>query len=471
MKQSSIFICVILLVPILSLSQAGSSCASPISIPMDGVCRNYTISSATGGNVVCTSSGTTPITFFSMVANSSAQNMLLKITGPNAQALEVAFYDGTSCTNGNLESPSSICLYDGQGDWTPAENFTITPNKTYILRIKTAITGNIQICGQYYTPPNNNCLGATAIGSELLVDNNAAHKPGSGVNPYDVCADVLENTAFYTYTVDITGSTSLSVERMNCDNNYESDLLKLGYQIGFFKGTCSGLIPVECYAGVDGSAQLSVGVLPTGTQVYVLIDGILGSNCDYSIRAINALVLAASLKYFTAWKTPEGNLLKWVSVKEIDNAFYEVERSLDGTNYTTIERISGEMNSYTEKNYQYLDPSPPPKCFYRLKMVSTDAKKTYSNVIRVERHDKINSKITFNNFVGSQLILQVKNLKGDNLSIKIVDQSGREVYRQNIRLNSGYDLLNIPASNISRGLYYLIVTGTDYKEAFPFFKS
>ena len=141
MKRSGIYICAILLVPFLSFSQPGSSCASPIPITMDSISRSYTISASTGSNVVCSSLGTSPITYFSLVANSSGQNMILRITGPNTGWVEVAFYDGTSCTNGYLETASSICFYDGTGLWAPSENFVITPNKTYILRIKTAATG------------------------------------------------------------------------------------------------------------------------------------------------------------------------------------------------------------------------------------------------------------------------------------------------------------------------------------------
>ena len=471
MKRSGILVSVMLFfLPLLSLSQPGSSCSSPIPITMDAVCRNYTLSSVTGGNLACTPSGTTPVTYFSIVANSSAQNMMLRITGPNTQAVEVVFYDGTSCTGGNLESASSICFYDGEGIWAPAEDFVITPNKTYILRIKTAITGSIQICGQYYTPTNNNCLGATQIGTGLTIDNNAAHKPGNGITPLEVCATALENSAFYVYTVDISGPTSLSIESMKCDNNYESDLLKLGFQVGFFTGNCSSLTYVNCYAGVT-SGQLNVGVLPIGSQVFVVFDGILGSNCEYSIRAINAVILAATLKYFTAWKLPEGNLLKWVTVKEHDNAFFEVERSVDGANYSTIHRATGQINSDVENIYQYLDPSPPAKCFYRLKIVANDGKKTYSNVIRVDRQAKINSKITFNNIVTDQIVLQIADLKEDQLRIQIVDRAGREVYHQTTRINSRNSLINVNTSNISKGLYYLILSGVDYKEAFPFIKS
>jgi hypothetical protein len=473
MKRIS-FICV-LLIPILSFSQGGASCADPIPITMDGVCRNYTISSATGNNLVCTSSGTTPITYFSITSNASAQNMLLKVTGSNNQPIEVAFYHSTSCTNGNLESASSICFYDGHGDWAPAEDFVITPNTTYILRIKTPTTGSIQICGQYYTPPNNSCLTATPIGPVLTFDNNATHKPVTGISPAGLCAadaSDIYNTALYVYTVDLTGTTTVSVENMNMDNNYQSDLLKLGYKVGVFTGNCSSLTSLGCYIGVATNAQLVIGILPAGTKVYVAIDGILGSNCDYGIRAINSTsLLTATLKYFTAWKAPEGNILKWVSLNEYNNASFEVERSVDGVNYKTIDHIAGQVNSNSEKDYQYIDLSPPAKSFYRLKMTATSGKSVYSKVISVDREFYINSKVRFSNIVSNQLALEINGLQQEKVSIKIVDQSGREVYHQNAKINSGNNLININTGNIAKGIYYLVVSGAAYREAFLFLKS
>jgi hypothetical protein len=324
MKRSCIAICVILLAPFLSFSQPGSSCASPYSITMDSISRSYTISASTGSNVVCTPLGTSPVTYFSLVANSSAQNMILKITGPNTSWVEVAFYDGTSCTNGNLETASSICFYDGAGLWSPSENFVIIPNKTYILRIKTTTTGTLTIQGYYYTPPNNSCATAMPIGTILSFDNNAAHKPATGINPAGACLVSFTNTALYTYTVDYTGPTSISMESVVCDNNYQSDGNNLGFQVGIFKGTCAGLTSVACYIQIPGTYQMSGGTQLAGTQMYVTVNGVLSSNCEYGIRAINAAILAADLKYFTAWKTPEGNMLKWLSLKENDNEFFEI---------------------------------------------------------------------------------------------------------------------------------------------------
>jgi len=470
MKRIGLFVSLILIVPVLSFSQTGASCASPIPIPMDGVLRNYTISSSTGANMVCTSSGTTPITYFSIVANSSAEEMILKITGPNNQPVEMAFYDGIACTNGNLESASSICFYDGKGIWAPSGNFVITPNKTYIIRIKTATTGTIQISGQHYTPPNNSCLTATTIGTQLLFDNNAAHRPTTDVSTSGMCALDIDNTAIYVYTVEVTGPTSVSIENMSFDNNHQSDLLNLGFQMGIFTGSCGSLTTRTCYVGVASDAQVSAGVLPAGTKVYVAIDGILGSNCDYAIRAINAVILAAELKYFTAWKQAEGNILKWTSLKEYDNAFFEIERSVDGLNFETIDRIAGQVRYNSEKDYQYIDLSPPSKSFYRLKMITSGGKASYSNIIKVDRTNA-NFKVRFGNIVNDQLSLRVNDVKEQRMSIKIIDPSGREVYQQNSKINPGENLINIKANNLSNGFYYLILSGNGYKEAFPFFKS
>jgi hypothetical protein len=438
---------------------------------MDSISRNYTISASTGSNVVCTSSGTSPITYFSLVANSSAQNMVLRITGPNTGAVEVAFYNGTSCTNGNLEVPSSICLYDGTGLWAPSQNFVITPNQTYILRIKTAATGSLTILGYYYTPPNNSCATAMPIGTVLSFDNNAAHKPAPGISPASVCAVNLTNTALYTYTVDYTGPTSISLENVVCDNNYQNDGNNLGFQVGIFKGSCAGLTSVNCYIGVPGNIQFSGGTQTAGTQMYVAINGILSSNCEYGIRAINAAILAADLKYFTAFRSSNGNIVKWVSLKEDENAFFEVQRSLDGSYFTTIDRVSGQVNSTTEKSYQVTDASPPPSCYYRLKLVDINGKSTYSKVVRVDKKSGAYSKIKFNNIVTNQLSIQVEDLKQEKVSIKIIDGSGREEYKQNTTvINSGNNIL-INTSGLSSGLHYIIFSTADYKQAFPFIKS
>src|SRR5688572_33061471 len=120
-----------------ALSQ-GDDCANAINIPLDGSTNNYSTSSATGSNVLCTVNGTTPITWFKFTTNASAVCPLLDISTSDGQPLEIAMYTGcTGNMNNNLESASSMCFQDGTGLWAPAHDYVLTGNTTYYLRIKT----------------------------------------------------------------------------------------------------------------------------------------------------------------------------------------------------------------------------------------------------------------------------------------------------------------------------------------------
>ncbi len=470
MKRAGIILMVLLMFRIFSNAQTGASCATAIPITLDSVLRTYTISSSTGANLICTSSGTTSITYFKITSNSSAQSMLLDITGSAGQPIEVGFYNGVTCNNGAFESASSICLYDGTGLWAPAESFSISPNTTYTLRIKTQTTGTIQISGQHYTPPNNDCLNATELGTILIYDENANHMPGPGVTPAQLCAATLENTAFYYYTVETDGVSGVSFENLTCDNNYGNNMASLGFHFGLFTGDCSSLTNIGCHTGPPFDVQFNIGSLPAGTKVYMAMDGISGSNCYYGVRAINAIILSATLKYFSGWKTNETNNLKWVSLKENGNKTFEIQRSVNGINFVTIGQVSGQINSKNEKTYQYNDAAPPDYCFYRLRMVSTAGKYSYSDIIKINRGNNIKTRILSSN-ITNQLSLLINGQYKENFAIKIIDNSGRSVKTQVATINSGENLIHVNTGSLPEGMYYLILSGDNYKKTFPFLKS
>ena len=467
MKRCGIILCFVLFVPYFSFAQGGS-CATPIPIPLDGVCRDYTISSSTGGNNFCASTGTSPITFFSVTSNSSGECMILDITGPNSSPVEVAMYTNGACTNPNLETASSMCLFDGNGLWAPAETFTVTPNTTYILRIKTSTTGTIRICGKNYTPPNNTCLGATPIGPFLIDDNNACAKPGTGIVPAQLCATTLENTLFYTYIVEVSGITSLSIENTTCDNASNPGIV--GFQIGFFTGDCSLLTYFYCYHGTGSNIQVNTDSFPAGTKIYVAVDGIGGSNCAFSIRAINAIVLSATLKHFNAWKVPEGNILKWSSIREVNNGLFQVQRSIDGINFVTIGNISGHINSNTEKKYQFSDLDAPERCFYRLKQVSTQGNFTYSNIIEVNRGDLPRIKIKLNNPVSQMLNMTISLQKNSAVEIVAHNMNGAIVFQDKINCYKGTNNYLKNLSSLPTGRYIITARTNEWKDVQRFLK-
>src|SRR6185369_15681054 len=106
----------------------------------------------------------------SFTTNSTPDKVLIDITAPTAQPCEVMLYP-SNCSF--KYTSGGMCFADGKGLWSFAYNFSIQPNTTYTLRVKTTSAGNITMCAKNYTPPNDNCTGAMSISTTPVADNNA----------------------------------------------------------------------------------------------------------------------------------------------------------------------------------------------------------------------------------------------------------------------------------------------------------
>jgi hypothetical protein len=284
-----------------------------------------------------------------------------------------------------------------------------------------------------------------------------------------LCAFSLENTAFYTYYVENTGVSSIQLNDINCDNSDVGN--NNGFQIGFFVGACGSLVKLSCTTLAGGSLSVATSSLAAGTQVWVVIDGALGSNCSYTITAFNAMVLPVRMKYFNVWKKADANRLTWQTTSEKDFLFYSIEKSLDGANYYEIGTRDGRGSPQIGSSYSFDDPDMKPVQYYRLKYVNRVGKPGYSNVIKVNRDDAFSTKVIFNNRVTTQLSMRVIDLPSDMLSIKIIDNTGREMKSEQVRMNPGENNFSLNTSSIPAGYYYMVLSGENYRRTFAFVKS
>ena len=455
-----------------SFSQ-GASCNSPHVMALDTVSRNYAVSPTSGNAAHCGSgfSGSGKITIFSFTTNAAGSCVLVHVTSSSpVQPVEIAMYTG--CSGGTmqgLQTTSSVCFADGVGYWAPFEQYVMAPNTTYYLRVWTPAAGTLTLSARNYPPPNNLCSGATYISSVPTTDQNACNKASTEVTPIQLCAFSLENTAFYDYYVASNGVSSIQLNNITCDN---SELgANNGFQIGFFVGSCGSLSKIGCETGAGGSVTATTPWLPAGTHVIVAIDGNSGSNCAYTITAFNAIVLPITLKYFTAWKTPDANRLTWMTTSEKSFSHFDVEKSTDGVNFIRIGTVNGRGSNDNETAYSYDDNEMKALQFYRLKYVDIDGKYSYSNILRVTRNDATNTKVIFSNKITSMLTLRIIDLPANELSIKIIDNSGREIKSQQVKINSGENSINLNTGSIPSGFYYLMLSSENYKKTFSFVKS
>ena len=452
----------------------GASCTNPHVLALDSVSRNFSVSPTSGNAAECSSgfSGSGKITIFSFTTNASGSCVLVHIaTSAPAQVAEVAMYTGCGGTGTpqGLQTGSSVCFVDGIGYWAPSQTLTLVPSTTYYLRVWTPAAGTLTMSATNYPPPNNLCSGASWISEDTRSDNNACAKPSTEVTPVQLCAATLENTEFYAYIVESSGVSSIQLNDINCDNL--NSAAETGFQIGFFVGTCGSLTKISCATGSGGSLTATTGWLAAGTKVVVAIDGSSGSNCSYKISAFNATVLPITLKYFTAWKRPDANRLTWLTTSEKNFSHFEIEKSSDGVNFVKITSIEGKGGNSKETAYTFDDNEVKAVQYYRLKYVDANGQSIYSNILRVNRDDVTNAKVLFSNRVTSMLALRLIDMNTGNLSINIIDNSGREIRRQNVRINPGENSLNINTGAIPPGFYYLMLSGENYKRTFSFVKS
>jgi hypothetical protein len=464
----------------------GTNCSNAITLPLDGNCYTYSQSSTIGGTNFCSGGqgwgGNGRVTYFKFTTNNTPQCVSIDITtsvvGTNIEAILYTGCVGTAVTGG--DGWQSVCMTEGSGIWaTNLWQSNLSPNTTYYLRVRTeqGYSGTLQICSKFDTPTNNLCSGATGIDTLTTTNqNNACNSGSTEVPPANLCAGSLENTAWYTFTVLTTGVSSIVISNLNCVNvNFTggNPAEDYGFQIGFFTGNCGGLTPTNCIAqagSAGGTIIASSSSLPAGTVVHVAIDGLAGSNCEYSIVAINAAPLSVKMKSFEGWKGIDYNLLTWVTSTETNNQYFEIQRSLDGNNYSTLGRIEGSLNSSVEKRYSYKDNEPLYIGYYRLKQVDASGNTTYSRVVRIIRPVTATLTARFENPVHDVLKASLQTSEAGAARVQIVDVTGKTMLTGSIQLQKGNNQYISDLGKLTPGTYYLVITKDDTRKTFPFIK-
>jgi len=163
-------------------------------------------------------------------------------------------------------------------------------------------------------------------------------------------------------------------------------------------------------------------------------------------------VLPVELINFDVNKTNENSAsITWQTGSEIDNDFFEVQRSFDAINFEIIETIKGAGNSSFLLNYGTVDNNLRPGItYYRLKQIDFDGAFEYSDIRSVQCEGEGNSIVIFPNPANNEVFvsgtinelnaLKLYNSLGQELQIKIEGEGTQKMI----------DLTDLPS-----GFYYI----------------
>ncbi len=148
--------------------------------------------------------------------------------------------------------------------------------------------------------------------------------------------------------------------------------------------------------------------------------------------------------------------LDWETTNSQDLSYFEIEKSLTNSSFTTIGRVS------TGHPYNFIDISPNIGTnYYRIKEVTLSGNIVYSKIINIIFDNSSFMLTIYPNPVRDMLKLRISSLKPDNISIQVTDVEGRVIYNQAKQISGGINEFQIGTTTWPPQLYSVKVTGTN----------
>ncbi len=193
----------------------------------------------------------------------------------------------------------------------------------------------------------------------------------------------------------------------------------------------------------------NAGVSTTGTY----------GNADQFVRTDGNITLPVGLLSFNGYKDGTRNQLRWITSTEQNNLGFEVQRSLDGVNYSSIgfvNSLANGGNSSIQLNYAFTDNNVTgTKQFYRLRQADLSGGSKLSNIV-VLKSDKptlITIDGMFPNPATTVVNLMISSPVKDKLTMTVVDMSGRTMMQRSLNVETGSNTLPVDVSGLAGGTY------------------
>lgn len=159
--------------------------------------------------------------------------------------------------------------------------------------------------------------------------------------------------------------------------------------------------------------------------------------------------------------------ISWATLQETNNAYFEVQRSADGLNWTTINRTMAAGSSSAPRNYQVADLQGG-AAQYRLVQVDKDGKSTYSAVVKTTCEGR-NIYVTLYPVPAKDVItLSVGSDRSVKTNLQVFDSKGRMVINMPATITAGQNNFQIRLNQLTAGEYILKGTaeGIDISKRF-----
>jgi hypothetical protein len=414
------------------------------------------------------------------------------------------YFDYLSIGNGATQNapvidqaPSSAASTTGYICGTPAVPFTYTAtNPSGCLTVRMNSDGTVNGAGWTATiscvpcaggpsgTSNSDCVNATLLCSNASVPANST---GPGIMSEACtgtgCPAGGENYSnWYIVQFQQGGTFTFNITPSTTTDDY--DYAVYGPNVG-----CNGLgSPLRCSdSGLTGATGLTstatdfsesvtgdkftaqMNVL-AGESYYIMVDEWTPTGAGYSltfggtaVMSCSQLVVPVNLVSFEAEYIPSRRNveLSWLTLGEQDNAYFEVQRSIDGEHYEVVDVVSGSGTTFDAKRYTSTDYSPFPGeiNYYRLKQVDGDGDFEFSWIQAVAIYDPGYQLQVIPNPARENAELHWINAAEGAYQLDIYDCTIKSYFSEQIVAEKGRQIIPLDLSSFPKGVYFITLRG------------
>ena len=216
------------------------------------------------------------------------------------------------------------------------------------------------------------------------------------------------------------------------------------------------------FTGFVGSAAVFQSVdgtiFPTNTALTVTGVG----SCSYQSSG----PLPIELSGFGVALQGKEAVLHWETASEQNNFYFNIERSFDGINFSTIGTMAGKGNSFKNTNYIFTDKNldkvaASNKIYYRLKQTDFDHKSSLSNVVAVQLKQKsgqlemLDVKMMDYN---DEVVVRYMTPEAGRIQAILYDITGRIYQNISIDATLGFNEIKLDINEKFKGIFVLSLT-------------
>ncbi len=410
-----------------------------------------------------------------------------------------------------------VVNYNASGTWQTDNSYILSLGGSTLFN-----SGSPPAAGTVYAstvncqpppPPQEDCLGALTICSNVSLANNTTNTGNvADINVGNSgCLDITEyQGTWYVFSPSAAGNLGLTIAPLGPD---DYDWAIWG---PYPPGTMPGSIcpppgpPIRCAASSGPATAASTGSYATGMghatfsppqfastaanyglpstfddcpliapqrcgwvpgmqvtvgQVYLMYisnwsQSSTGFNLSWNLQngaSLDCTVLPVELTDFQARAVAEDVLIEWSTATENESDHFEVERSQDGAHFEHIGTLPGAGHSTHLLHYSFVDQDPQLGTnYYRLRQVDTDGSSEHSPVRSVLMQGAGTALRLAPNPGSGQVELLFPLLEPGAL-FTLLDATGREV----IRLPLSAERSTMDVSHLPSGLYgYRVLTAS-----------